>query len=36
MVERREIIQAGYVVADIDAAMSNWMQVAGIGPFRAT
>lgn len=33
MVESREIFQAGYVVADIDAAMHNWMRVAQIGPF---
>lgn len=30
---RRELIQMGYVVPDIDAALDFWIGVAGAGPF---
>lgn len=33
MSKTNKIIQAAYVVDDIDAAMERWMRVAGIGPF---
>jgi Glyoxalase/Bleomycin resistance protein/Dioxygenase superfamily len=31
--ERRRIMQVCWVVSDIDAAMANWTQTMGIGPF---
>lgn len=33
MVKTNQIVQAGYIVDDIDAAMADWMRVAEIGPF---
>lgn len=31
--EQRRVVQVCWVVDDIDAAMANWTQVMGIGPF---
>jgi Glyoxalase/Bleomycin resistance protein/Dioxygenase superfamily len=31
--ERRRVMQACWVVPDIDAAMKNWTETMGIGPF---
>jgi methylmalonyl-CoA/ethylmalonyl-CoA epimerase len=33
MVQSREIMQAAYVVDDLDVAIDNWRRVAGVGPF---
>ncbi|SPJ26054.1 VOC family protein [Palleronia abyssalis] len=31
-----EIMQLGYVVTDLDAAVDHWVDVMGVGPFFAT
>ncbi|HLY54565.1 MAG TPA: VOC family protein [Stellaceae bacterium] len=33
---RRSIVQNGYVVRDLDAAVAEWTRIAGIGPFLVT